>query len=394
MNTEKKKLIVVGGGFAGIEVAKKLGKEKSLDITLVTKSDFFEYLPALYKLVTGALAIEVCVPYKEIFNKTNVKVIKGEYVSFDKDKKEILLTDGSVMAYDYLVLAIGSEVNYFNIPGIEQYAFPFKSAQQALNLKQHFCDLLQQSKDVSKDELVKRFHVTVVGGGPSGVELAGDITTYLRKQTKRYHIDPSFVTVDLIESNNRVLKTLPEKVSRLVENRLRKLKVNIYTNRTLQEQELMEVKASGMTLDGATVIWTAGIKLHTNLSTLDLTERKLVNVEQDFSLKGTQDVFVIGDGANALGAGLAQGAIAHGGYVASLIKAKIANKKVPPYKGKVLGYALPVGHNWAVFTHKNLTISGFLPWILRSAIDFHYFTTIVPLSYVFDVFKQGAKYRK
>lgn len=390
-----KKVVIIGGGFGGIAVAKKLAKQKNLEITLITKNPLFEYYPALYKLVTGALAIEVCVPYNKIFKaSSNTTVLEGFYESYDKDSKIVTLLDGRTFSYDYLVLAMGSQTNYFNIPGIEEFAFAFKSSFEALKLKQHFLDLLRVSQDISKEELVERYHVTVVGGGPSGVELAGDITTYLRKMTKRYHVDPSFVTVDLIESNPRVLAMLPESVSRKAEARLRKLKVNIYTNRTLQAQDLDNVTASGMTMRSGTVVWTAGTKINDSFSSFDLDAKKRVKVTGDFSLENDPNVFVIGDGAGAPGAGLAQGAIVHGKYVGELIVSKIKNKKLKPFKLKTIGYLVPIGHSWAVLSYKNITISGFIPWVMRSFVDFKYFTSIVPFSYVLEVFRQGKKYRK
>ncbi len=390
----RKKVVIVGGGFGGIETAKQLAKNQDIEVILITKNPYFEYYPALYKLVTGALAIDVCIPYNKIFRKGNVSVIEGTYHSYDKNKKEINLYDGQTFSYDYLVLAMGSQTNYFGIPGIKEFAFSFKSVQEALALKQHFIDLLQKSKDVPKDELVNRFHVTVVGGGPSGVELAGDITTYLRRMTKCYHIDPSFVTIDIIESNARLLPTLPPEVSQRAEARLRKLKVNIYTNRTLQEQDLNEITASGMTMDSATVIWTAGTKINESFETLPLDTRKRVIVKDDFSIPDDSNVFVIGDGSNAQGTGLAQGAIAHGAYVGETIINRIKNKSVKPYKGSTLGYVVPIGHNWAVFSYRGITISGFIPWIMRSFVDFRYLVKIVTLGQVIKIFKQGAKYRR
>jgi NADH dehydrogenase len=320
--------------------------------------------------------------------------VEDTYLSYDKEKKVVMLSSGATESYDILILSVGSEVNFFNIPGIDQYAFPFKSARHALALRQHLCNLLQESKDIPPADLVKRFHVTVVGGGPSGVELAGDLTTYLRRKTKEYGIDPSFVTVDLIEASNRILRTFPEHVSGIAEARLRKLKVNIYTNRILEEQDLTTITASGMRLDSGTVIWTAGTQLHNLLRPLPLSEKKLVQVTPSLTLPNDENVFVIGDGSSAQGTGLAQGAIAHGAYVAKKIIAQNKDKVIQPYKGRVLGYVVPIGEGWAVFSYKNIVFSGWLAWIMRSAIDFHYFTTIVPLSYVFAVFKQGAKYRK
>ena len=390
-----KKVVIIGGGFGGIAVAKKLSKLKDIEITLITKSPLFEYYPALYKLDTGALAIEVCVPYNKIFKASdNITVLEGFYESYDKNSKIVTLLDGRTFTYDYLVLAMGSQTNYFGIEGIEEFAFAFKSSFEALRLKQHFLDLLRASQDISKDDLVERFHVTVVGGGPSGVELAGDITTYLRKMTKRYHISPSFVTIDLIESNARVLAMLPESVSKKAEARLRKLKVNIYTNRTLQAQDLDSVTASGMTIKSGTVIWTAGTKINDSFSSLPLDVKKKVSVKEDLSLPEDENVFVVGDGAGAPGSGLAQGAMAHGKYVASVITLKLKNKKPSPFKLKPTGYIVPIGHNWAVLSYKKITVSGFIPWVMRSFVDFKYFTSIVPFSYVLEVFRQGKKYRK
>jgi NADH dehydrogenase FAD-containing subunit len=390
-----KKVVIIGGGFGGIAVAKKLSKLRNIEVTLITKNPLFEYYPALYKLVTGALAIEVCVPYNKIFKASdNITVLEGFYESYDKNSKIVTLLDGRTFSYDYLVLAMGSQTNYFDIQGIEEFAFAFKSSFEALRLKQHFLDLLRASQDISKEELVERFHVTVVGGGPSGVELAGDITTYLRKMTKRYHVSPSFVTIDLIESNARVLAMLPESVSKKAEARLRKLKVNIYTNRTLQAQDFDSVTASGMTIKSGTVIWTAGTKINDSFSPLSLDAKKRVSVKEDLSLPDDESVFVVGDGAGAPGSGLAQGAMAHGEYVAKAIALRLKNKKPEPFKLKPTGYIVPIGHNWAVLSYKNITISGFIPWVMRSFVDFKYFTSIVPFSYVLEVFRQGKKYRK
>ncbi len=388
-------VVIVGGGFAGVAAAKRLKTTKNSKITLITQKPFFEYYPALYKLVTGALAVEVCVPYEAIFRKQqNISVVFGEYQSYDPTAKVVALQDGSTYAYDYLILAMGSETNYFTIPGIAEHAFSFKSAQEALALRDHFRDLLQESKNIAHDELVKRFGVTVVGGGPSGVELAGDIVTYLRAMTRRYHIDPGYVAVDLIESNPRVLAMLPEAVSQKAEQRLRNLGVNIYTNRRLQAQDFDEVVASGMTLQSGTVIWTAGTKIHTSFNGLPLDARNRVVVTNHFRLSEDSSVFVVGDGASMPGTGLAQGAIAHGTYVGMFIRNQLRSKTTPPYRAKKTASLIPIGHNWAILSYGKITIKGFFPWMLRSLVDFHYFTTIVSLRYVIGAFIQGAKYRR
>lgn len=400
MNNSKKvpHIVVVGGGFGGIEVIKRL-KGVSAKVTLVTKSSTFEYYPALYKLVTGALPIEVSVPLQTILPQT--EIIYGTYTGVDQLRQVIMVTtpDGTStdIAYDYLVLALGSETNFFNIKGLPELSYSFKSVDAALRLKQHFCDLFGRTKDLPKETIVSMLHVLIVGGGPSGVELAGDLRSYLTRVALEFGVDPSFVTIDLIESNNRVLPTLPPKVSARAEARLRKMGVNIFVNRTLAQQEVEEVILKDMSVNSHTVIWTAGTRINSAFSTIPgatLDERKRIVVSPTLSLPNDNHVFVIGDGAATPYSGLAQTAIDHGIFVADTIQRLIHGKTPRSYKPKRPAFVVPIGNNWALFNRGNFMMTGFIPWVLRSAVDFRYFTHIVPLSHVFAVFQQGKKYRK
>lgn len=400
MNDSKKlpHIVVVGGGFAGIEVLKSL-KGVDAQVTLVTKAQTFEYYPALYKLVTGALPIEVSVPIKTIVPMS--EVVYGTYTGVDQLRQVIMVTvpDGTSteIAYDYLVLALGSETNFFNIKGLPELSYSFKSVDAALRLKQHFCDLFSRTKDLPKETVVSMLHVLIVGGGPSGVELAGDLRSYLTRVARDFGVDPSLVTIDLIESNNRVLPTLPPKVSALAEARLRKMGVNIFVNRTLAAQEVEEVILKDMSVNSQTVIWTAGTRINSAFGTIPgatLDERKRIVVSSTLSLPNDNHVFVIGDGAATPYSGLAQTAIDHGVFVGDTIQRLIYGKQPRTYKPKRPSFVVPVGTNWALFNRGNFVMTGFIPWILRSAIDFRYFTHIVPLSHVFAVFQKGKKYRK
>lgn len=400
MNDSKKvpHIVVVGGGFGGIEVLKSL-KGVDATVTLVTKSQTFEYYPALYKLVTGALPIEVSVPIETILPRTDI--IYGTYTGVDQLRQVIAVTmpDGTSrdIAYDYLVLALGSETNFFNIKGLPELSYSFKSVDAALRLKQHFCDLFSRTKDLPKETVVSMLHVLIVGGGPSGVELAGDLRSYLTRLAEDFGVDPSLVTIDLIESNNRVLPTLPPKVSARAEARLRKMGVNIFVNRTLAQQEVEEVILKDMSVNSHTVIWTAGTRINTTFTTIPgvtFDERKRVVVSPTLSLPHDNHVFVIGDGAATPYSGLAQTAIEHGAYVGDTIQRLINGKSPRIYKPTRPSFVVPIGTNWALFNRGNFVMTGFIPWILRSAIDFRYFTHIVPLSHVFAVFQKGKKYRK
>lgn len=391
------KVVIVGGGFAGIAAIQTLKKSGvRCDITLVTKNDRFQYYPALYKLVTGALAIEVSVPYKEIKKMEEVVFIQDSFEALDAERQVVKLSRGGEVAYDYLVLALGSETNYFGIPGLAELSLSFKSVKEALRLKRHFCALFSSVKELPAKEAAAKLHTIIVGGGPSGVELAGDLTHYLRGLAKDLEVDPSLVTIDLIESAPRILASLPEAVSKKAEKRLRGLGVNIYTNRAVTEQNIAEVSMGGMNVASTTVIWTAGTRINSAYQTIpgvQMTERKRVLVDEYLALPKDNHIFVAGDGAGTPYSGLAQTADYDGKYIGEHIARMIRGKKPVPYRPKGVSFAIPVGNYWALFSHKNLLIGGLLPWILRSVIDFRYFLSLVPLWYVIDVFCEGYKYR-
>lgn len=395
---QKPRIVIIGGGFAGIEVAKKLLKLRvPMELSMVSKSDTFEYYPALYRLVTGALPIEASVSLKKIFNGQDIALIEGVYTTLDQARQVIALEGGKEIPYDYLVIALGSETNYFNIPGLPEHSFSFKSVKEALRLKQHFCTIVGKCKTLPKEEAVVLLNTIIVGGGPSGVELAGDLKHYLIRLCTEYGVDPSYVTIDLIEANGRVLPTLPVRASILAEARLREMGVNIFTNRSLQGQELEEIALKDMDMKAGTVIWTAGTRInqtYTTITTATLDERKRIAVSPTLTLPGDNHVFIAGDGAGTPFSGLAQTAIHNGTYIASAISRMMKGKKVQPYQPKKPSFVIPIGYNWAMFVHGGRVFSGMIPWLLRTVVDIKYFTSILPISYVLETIKKGKKYKK
>jgi NADH:ubiquinone reductase (H+-translocating) len=392
------KVVVVGGGFAGIATVKALLRSGvRCDITLISKSETFEYYPALYKLVTGALAIEVAVPLRRIFPGNRIKIVQGTFVGTDPARQVVTLEGGIEHPYDYLVLALGSQTNYFGIKGLPELSLSFKSVKEAFRLKRHFCNLFNDSIGLPNKEVVAKLHTVIVGGGPSGVELAGDLTHYLRELAKELSVDPSLVTVDLIEAGNRVLPTLSEKVSALAERRLRTLGVNIYLNRAVMSQDIFGVSMGNMDFQSSTVIWTAGTQINESYKTIPtamFTDRKRIVVNEYLALPADNHIFVAGDGAGTQYSGLAQTAIRDGSYLGKHLATVIRGGTPQPYKPKPVSFVIPIGNYWALFVVGKKIFKGFVPWILRSAVDFRYFCSIVPLWYVLDVFRQGRVYRR
>lgn len=392
------KVVVVGGGFAGIAAIQSLVRSGvSCEIVLVTKGEAFEYYPALYKLVTGALAIEVSVPYRAMKRFRGVRIEKGTFVSADPGRQVIILEGGKELPYDYLVLALGSETNYFGIAGLPELSLSFKSVKEAFRLKRHFCELMSVAYRLPKHEAVAKLHTVIVGGGPSGVELAGDLTHYLKSLAKSFAVDPSLVTIDLIESAPRILAALPESASRKAEKRLRGLGVNIYTNRAVTGQDINEVNVGTMDFQTNTVIWTAGTRINSaykHIPAVTVSDKGRIVVDEHLALPSDNHIFVAGDGAATRYSGLAQTANHDGKYLGNHIARLITGKNSAPYKPHPISFVIPIGNFWALFVHGKRSWKGFLPWLLRSAVDFRYFTSIVPLWYVFDVFRQGYKYRR
>jgi NADH dehydrogenase len=398
MKKEKPKILVVGGGFAGVETVKELLSYRLMcDITLVSKKENFDYYPALYKMVTGALAVEVSVPLHHIFSDPKVTIKNETLVGIDLEQKTAQLGNDEVLAFDYLVLAMGSETNYFNIPGVKEHSFSFKNVEEALRLKTHFLQLLLSVKELPKEEAVKKLHTVIVGGGPSGVELAGDLTHFLRQAAQKCGVDTSLITIDLIEAAPRILAALPETASRKAEKHLRSLGVNIFLNRALGEQDIGSAAVGDITLQTSTVIWTAGTKLVEDFKLIpgvEFTEKKRVKVDATLSLPDHRNIFILGDGAGTLRSGLAQTAIYDGKYAARQIAHDLLKRPRTPYVPPKVSFVIPVGNYWALFVVGKRVFSGFFPWLLRSIIDFRYFSSILPLWYVFDVYRRGYKYRR
>jgi NADH:ubiquinone reductase (H+-translocating) len=392
------RVLVVGGGFAGIAVVKELLRQKApAAITLVSKSELFEYYPGLYKLVTGTMPMEVSLKLHTIFPEGSVNIIKGVYTELDQSRQIIRLEGGIELPYDYLILAVGSETNYFGIPGLEKLSFSFKSVAEALRLKAHFCNLFSNTADLSRDELVSRFHVIVVGGGPSGVELAGDLRHYLWRLAREHAVDPSLVTIDLIESGPRVLPAFPEKASRAAEARLRKMGVNIFTNRALASQDIAAITTSDLNMHSHTVIWSAGTKVNPAFAAIPgvvMNERRRVSVTPSLTLTTDNHVFIAGDGAGTPYSGLAQTAIHNGTYIGKTIARLLRNKTPGAYVPHQPSFVIPIGARWAIFNHGSFVFTGFIPWLLRSAIDVRYFSSIVSPRHVVSMMRKGRRYRK
>lgn len=392
----QRKIIIVGGGFGGIRTALDLAGKKILNTKIILISDkpHFEYHAALYRVVTGRSPLEVCIPLREIFKGMGVEVLEDSISEVNLKENSLKGNSGSHYSFDFLILALGSETVYFNIPRLKEFSFGFKSITEALSLKQHLHRLFEACTVSPTDQEadICRMHFVIVGGGASGTELAGELVMYTKELSRKHKVDPSLITIDLIEAATRLLPTLPEDVSERAKNRLHKLGVNIFLNRAVTEQEVEEVHLKDMEIKTKTVIWTAGVKpnhLYMQIKGLDFDPKGRVEVDEFLQAKGWNNIFVVGDAAATLYTGMAQTAIHDGSFTAEIISRKIYGRPIEPYKSKAPFYAIPIGPNWAAVLIGSLRFYGRIGWWLRRLADFRFFLSVLSLRKALLVFQSG-----
>lgn len=395
MTPQYKKILIIGGGFAGVAAALAIEKKHlpNTKVTLIADRPHFEYHGALYRTVTGNSPLEVCIPLRDIFAGKNVEVLEDRAVSLDKTEKFVLGLSGSRYQYDYLVLTLGSVTNYFGIDGLEKYSYGMKTVAEAIRLKRHISETLLTCKIdfTNKTEQICDAHFVVIGAGATGVELSSEISIYARKLAGQYGVDPSLVTVDLIEAAPKILPSLPAFFTNRIEHHLRGLGVNIFLNRSVEREECEDIYIKDMQMKVRTVVWTAGVRANPLYESVGLTVDKRGKVEVDAQLraKGEADIFIGGDGANTKQSGMAQAALEHGSHIARVIAALVGGATPPELNEKNPIYAIPSGSGWAGILWGKSVLYGRLGWWLRRLADFSVFFSILPLSKAIAVFRNG-----
>jgi len=396
MVTKQRKIVIIGGGFGGIRAALDLTKRNIPDTKIILISDklYFEYQPALYRVVTGYSPLEACIPLQVIFEKTDVEVLEDTIIAVDLQSKKLFGKSNSQYSFDFLVLALGSETNYFDIPGLKEFSFGFKSVQEALRLKKHLHEVFEACiiSETDKEEDICRAHIVIIGGGASGAELAGQLAIYTKILAKKHKLDSSLITIDLIEAASRLLPTLPEDVSIKIQKRLRSLGVNILLNRSVIKEEIETVYLQDIKMKTKTVIWTAGVKpnhLYSEIKGLLFDKKGRVIVDEFLQAKGFDNIFILGDAAATPYAGMAQTAIYDGSFIANIIMKKIYGQSLEPYNPSKPFYVIPVGVAWAAVIIGKLKFYGLIGWWLRRLADLRFFFSILSLRKAFLAYQSG-----
>lgn len=358
----KHKVVIVGGGFGGVKTALELADDRRFHVTLVSNTNDFLVYGSLYHTATGGTKEVASIPLTEIFAGKGVHLVQDQVTGLNREKRFISTSVGHKVFFDALVLAMGVQTNYFHIGGLKEYSFGIKTPEDAEEFKRH---LHQQMTDDKKLDL----NYVVIGGGPTGVELAGVLPNYLRKIAKQHGLPKRAVHVDLIEAAPRLLPNMPRDVSRMVKRQLRREGVHVHLNKAVQAQTADSLMVDNKPIRSHTVIWTAGVTNNPFFVENGFQLAKNNKVRVDHFLQSEAGIYVIGDNADTPYSGMAQVALEDGKYVAhNLIR--LANKINPlPYKAKKPIYVMPAGPKWAAVLWGPVRIYGILGWWLRRAAD-------------------------
>nr|RNJ65957.1 MAG: NAD(P)/FAD-dependent oxidoreductase [Leptolyngbya sp. IPPAS B-1204] len=378
------RIVIVGGGFGGLYAAKALGRSKQFEITLIDKRNFHLFQPLLYQVATGKLSPgDISSPLRAILSHyRNVRVLMDEVIDIDPERHHVSLQTGT-LPYDTLIVATGVSHHYFGHDQWAEVAPGLKTVEDAIEMRRRIFRAFEAAE--TESDLAKRrawLTFVVVGGGPTGVELAGALGELAHHALKHdfRSIDTRETQILLLEGVDRVLPTYPPKLSAVAAKSLAELGVTVQTQSLVTgiTEDAVTVRRGEQTeiIPAKTVLWAAGVRAsgmgqvlaERTGATLDRAGRVIVN--PDLSVPGQPDIFVIGDLAhyahqgNQPLPGVAPVAMQQGAYVAKLIRHRLQQRELPAFHYTDVGSLAVIGQNAAVVNLGWLKLSGFLAWLI------------------------------
>jgi len=364
---QKPRVVILGAGFGGLTAARKMAG--FADVTVVDRHNFQTFLPLLYQVSTAGLAADhVAHPIRGALRKTGVQFRMGTPISVDHKNKSVKLDSSEVLEFDYLVVALGSANADFGIPGVTEHALGMKSVHEALNIR---AEVLRRFEDLCRFEDETIFSITVVGGGPTGVEMAGAFAELVRgplKNDQRHAA--AHIKINLIEAGPRILPMFSEKLSAHGKKDLEKLGVTVHLNTAVKEIKPRSIEVNdGSTIASEVTVWAAGVKGEPTAAKLNLPLiNTRIDVENTLQVKNYPHIFAIGDIAGFVGENgrmlpmVAPVALQQGRYVAQQIKRIAAGQTLKPFKYLDKGSMATIGRHKAIVEVKSLRMTGIPAW--------------------------------
>lgn len=411
----KKRVVVLGAGFGGLTFS-KLFSAPNTEVVLIDKQNHHVFQPLLYQVATAGLsANEIAHPIRQVFGKRkNVRVILDEVLSVDLANKRVFLSEMETpLDFDYLVIGLGVVNNYYGNPEWAQHTVGLKSLRDALTVRQKVLMAYEKAENTQDPEIRKKLMtIIIVGGGPTGVELAGAFAELGRIVLKNEfrNIDPSETHIVLIEAGDRLLAAFPEKLCRRAKSDLEKMGVEVKLNSPVKKIEKEKVHLANETLETGIIIWAAGMAGNTIVETLstETDKQNRILVQPDCSLKDYPSVFAIGDIASLTDSkgrkvpGVSPAAMQMAAHTAKTIRDEIRKGKIPeeriPFTYVDKGSMATIGRSAAVAIFGPLKLTGFVAWVLWLLVHLFFLigfrnriAVLIQWIYAYINFKHGAR---
>ena len=369
------RIVVVGGGFAGVKAALELSKRHIGKITLISDETYFLHHATLYATATGQSKAESVLPLAEIFaNHPAVTVVHDKIHSLDPDRN-IVVGGKKSYSYDKLILATGSVTTFFNIDGMAKHAYGIKSLDEVNQFNDHIDQEITKNKHLDTNYFV-------IGAGPTGVELAGALYEYLKHLTHVHKKVHGQVKVTVVEAAPRIVPRMSGTAAKLIARRMKKLGIRVLANHKVQALSSDTITIDGKQVPTHTAVWTSGVANNPlfadNAQYFQLAPNGRVNVNQ--YLEAYRNVYVIGDNNTVKHSGMAWPALDQGLFVAKHL-ARVATKRtLKPFKPRSAPCGIPVGHKWGYVEWYGVYVAGRAGYAVRRWMELYGYLQLVPWS--------------
>ena len=383
----KKQVVIVGGGFAGLNAARILGNKVDIEVTLVDRKNYHLFQPLLYQVAMAALGEgDIAAPLRNMLaNYRNITVFKGIVTNVDIENK-VVITDFGNISYDYLILACGVQHHYFGNNQWEEYAPGLKTLAQAKEIRRRVMEAYERAER-TKDPVERKKLLTfvIVGGGPTGVELAGSIGEMSRYTLSKFYrnIDPKLTRIFIVEAAPRILGSFHHELASKATRSLEKLGVQVWTSSMVSNVDENGVQIGKERIEAATVLWAAGVTAIEIGRTIGVETDRIgrIVVGEDLSIPGHPEIFVGGDLANFVQEngntlpGLAPVALQQGRMIGKniLLDLKTKARKLFRYRDK--GQMATIGKNKAIVEFGNIRFDGILAWFTWLLVHIYFLTS-------------------
>ena len=383
---DRPRIVIVGAGFGGLVAARAL-RRVAAKVTVIDRRNYHLFQPLLYQVATAGLSpADIASPIRGILrDQANAEVLMARVTGVDRARREVLIEDnGRRIPYDYLIIAAGARHAYFGHDEWGEVAPGLKKIDDATAIRHRILVAFEKAESShDPDERRRLLTFVIVGGGPTGVEMAGAIAELAKKTLAKDFrtIDPASARVILVEGGPRVLLAFPESLSAKARRSLEKLGVEVLTNTPVELCDADGVVSAGTRIEARTILWAAGVQAAPVAKRLQADKDRAgrVKVNADLSVPGDPDIFVVGDNATIMQAngqpvpGVAPAAKQMGAYAARVIAGRIAGKPVSePFRYRNYGNFATIGRHAAVADFGWLRLSGYPAWLLWGAAHIYF----------------------